>query len=115
MLSDPAQAPAAQAVRVVMTDQDSIGNHVNVSGVAMTRYAKNTDAARALMEYMVSPDAQAWYASNNYEYPVVEGVEVSDLVKSWTPEGTRFDIDAVSLLGQYNSEAVKLFDQVGWP
>jgi iron(III) transport system substrate-binding protein len=35
------------------------------------------------MEFLASPEAQRIYAEANGEYPVVEGVPASPLVKSW--------------------------------
>ncbi|NKQ41252.1 MAG: Fe(3+) ABC transporter substrate-binding protein [Sulfurovum sp.] len=86
--------------------------HVNISGVAMTKNAKNKDNAVKLMEYLVSPDAQKVFASANYEYPANPKVEASDLLKSW---GT-FEPMVVSLeaYGEKNEEAVKIMNEVEW-
>ncbi len=115
MLSDPAQAPNAREVRVVFTDQASTGNHANVSGIAMTKHAKNKAAAQKLMEFMVSESAQTWYAEDNHEYPITANAKTSALVKSWTPDDVKFDKAAVAYLGAYNAASVKIFDRVGWP
>ena len=56
---------------------------MNVSGVAMTQSAPNRDEAVQLMEFLVSPDAQAIYAETNHEYPVLAGAARSELVSSW--------------------------------
>ena len=47
------------------------GAHVNVSGVGITAHAQNRDSAIRLLEFLVSPEAQSWYAEVNHEYPVV--------------------------------------------
>jgi iron(III) transport system substrate-binding protein len=85
MLADPEQAAWAESVRIVFPRFEDGGTHVNVSGIAMTRAAPNREEALQLMEYLVSPEAQAIYAEVNHEYPVVAGVPVSDLVASWGP------------------------------
>ena len=92
--------------------EDDRGVHVNVSGIGITRYAKNVDAANRLLEFLVSDDAQAWYAEVNSEYPVVEGVALSKTVESFG----EFKADSVYLgiLGQNNLAAVKLMDRAGW-
>ena len=62
---------------------DARGTHVNISGMAMAKYAPNAQAALAFMDFLSSDTAQAIYASENYEYPVNPNVEPSDLLKSW--------------------------------
>ncbi|MEM9601923.1 MAG: Fe(3+) ABC transporter substrate-binding protein [Pseudomonadota bacterium] len=112
MLSNPELRDTAAAVRVHFPNQSNRGAHVNISGAGVTKYAKNVAEARQLLEFLVSDDAQAWYAQTNHEYPVVEGVPPSDLVASFGD----FKRDAlnVSRLGARNAEAVQAFDNAGW-
>jgi len=86
--------------------------HINLSGAGITKASKNRDNAIKLLEYLLSTDAQKWYAQANYEYPVKSDVEISELLKSW---GT-FKADTLNLsqLGALNPEAVKLMDRAGW-
>jgi len=109
---DPAQREAARKLGLFWPNQQGRGAHVNVSGAGVTRYAKNRENAIRLLEFLVSPAAQAWYAEVNHEYPVVEGVEAGELVRSWGD----FKADAVNLdrLGALNAEAVRLMDRAGW-
>jgi iron(III) transport system substrate-binding protein len=109
---DPEQRAAAEKVGLFWPNQEGRGTHVNVSGAGMTRHAKNPEPALELMRFLVSPEAQKWYAQVNYEYPVREGVEMSDLLKEWG----EFKADNLNLsaLGEYNAEAVKLMDRAGW-
>ena len=88
------------------------GVHVNVSGVGVTKHARNVNAARRLMEFMVRPESQAWYAEVNNEFPVVPDSPISDVLKSWGA----FKADTVNLtkLGEYNAAAVRLMDRAGW-
>lgn len=83
MLADPEQLAWADSVRIVFPTFENGGTHVNVSGVALTQAAPNKDEAIQLMEFLVSPEAQAIYAETNNEYPVLEGAAISDLVASW--------------------------------
>lgn len=84
MLEDPEQQEWANSVRIIFpTFADGGGSHVNVSGIAMTEAAPNKDDALQLMEFLVSPTAQAIYAEANYEYPVLVGAPISELVTSW--------------------------------
>ena len=54
------------------------GTHVNISGVALAKYAPNQDNAVKLMEFLSSDEAQQIYAEQNFEYPVEPGLEPSD-------------------------------------
>jgi iron(III) transport system substrate-binding protein len=99
-------------VAVFWPNQAGRGVHVNVSGAAVTAAAKHREAAIQLVEFLVSPDSQAWYAENNGEYPVRKGVPVSATLTAWGP----FKADDLNLtkLGELNAEAVKLMDRAGW-
>ncbi len=109
---DPKQVEAANAVAIFWPNQDGRGAHVNISGVAMTKAAKNKENAIKLMEFLVNKDSQKWYAEANHEYPVVADVEWSETLKSWG----KFKADTLNLskLGEFNSDAVKLMDRAGW-
>jgi iron(III) transport system substrate-binding protein len=65
-----------------------------------------------LLEFLVSPAAQSWYANANYEYPVNAKVKPGGLIATWG----KFKADAVNLskLGELNAEAVKTMDRAGW-
>ncbi len=86
--------------------------HINVSGIGLTKYAKNKENAVRLMEYLTSKKAQEMFAKANYEYPVNSEVEPSELLKSWGEFKTQ-DIN-LSSLGENNKEAYMIFNQVGW-
>ncbi|MDZ7672799.1 MAG: Fe(3+) ABC transporter substrate-binding protein [Halanaerobiales bacterium] len=86
--------------------------HINVSGIGLTKHAKNKENAVILMEYLTSKKAQKMFAKANYEYPVNNEVEPSELLKSWGEFETQ-DIN-LSSLGENNKEAYMIFNQVGW-
>lgn len=109
---DADQRAAAAKVKVFWPNQDGRGTHINVSGAGITKSARNRDAARQLLEFLVSDEAQRWYAQVNYEYPVKPGVPVSDTLREWGD----FKADGVNLsaLGEFNAEAVRIMDRAGW-
>lgn len=102
----------AAKLSVFWPNQSDRGTHFNISGIALTKSAKNTSEAIQLMEYMVSDDAQRWYAEVNNEYPIVTNVEASDQLKSFGAAKA----DSVSLykLGELNDESLRLMDRAGW-
>lgn len=111
--SDKAEDKAVtEALGIIWPNQDDRGTHVNVSGIGMTVAAKNTENAVKLMEYLVSKEAQAWYAQVNSEYPVITDGDIDPVLKAWGD----FKQDAVALtkLGENNRKAVELMDRAGW-
>lgn len=105
---------AAEKLAIFWPDQgeQGRGTHINVSGAAVTKSAKNKYNAVKLLEFLVTDEAQAWYAEHNQEYPVKTKVPASSLLKSWGD----FKADSLNLseLGKHNADAVKIMDTVGW-
>lgn len=110
--SDQYEVEVGKNVGIFFPNQETNGTHINISGAALTKHGKNTDSAVKLLEFLTGEKAQYDYANANYEYPVNPSVEPSDLLKSWG-EFKAQDID-LSLLGEYNQDAVIIFNKVGW-
>jgi iron(III) transport system substrate-binding protein len=110
--AEAGERAAAAKVAIIWPDQKGRGVHVNVSGAGVTRHAGNRDNAVRLLEYLVSEEAQRWYAEMNFEYPVRPGTPVSETLAGW---GTfkADDLD-MAVLGEHNAEAVRLMDRAGW-
>ena len=88
------------------------GVHVNVAGAGITQHSDNAAAARTLIEWLVSEEAQAIFAGVNKEYPVVKSADLDPQVAAWG-EFT----DNTQPLGnayQLQPDAVKLMDRVGY-
>ena len=56
------------------TGPGDIGTLVNVAGAGVLRTSQATDEARRFLEFMLSEEAQRYYAETNAEYPLVDGV-----------------------------------------
>lgn len=110
--SDEYEVEVGKQIGVFFPNQDTTGTHINISGAALTKHGKNSDNATKLMEFLTSETAQSDYANANYEYPVNPKVEASELLQSFGAFNTQ-NID-LSLLGEYNSDAVRIFDEKGW-
>lgn len=93
-------------------NQTDRGVHMNVSGVGVTKHARNLENAVKLMEFMASDESQAWYGEENNEYPVVSDAKVSDVLDG-LGQFKADDID-LSKLGENNRAAVELMDRAGW-
>jgi iron(III) transport system substrate-binding protein len=109
---DKAQYEAAKKMVLFWPNQKGRGAHVNISGAGISKYSRNRENAIKLLEFLVSPEAQEWYAKVNYEYPVNPEVKPSGLLESWG----NFKADTLNLskLGEFNAGAVKLMDKAGW-
>jgi iron(III) transport system substrate-binding protein len=110
MVNDPKQVSWAESVYINFPNQNTDGTHVNISGMAMAKYAPNKDNALKLMEFLTGDVAQGMYAEVNYEYPVKPGVKRSELVASWGD----FKADTLSLdaIADNHTKAIKLLDEV---
>ena len=109
---DPEERRVAEQVGVIFPEQDGRGTHVNVSGAGVTRHSRNVENAVALLEFLTGDEAQGLFASANQEYPVKPGVPWSSTLDSWGD----FKADTLDLtvLGELNERAVRVFDRAGW-
>ncbi len=109
MLKDDKQKVWAEGVYINFPNQKNRGAHINISGIAMAKYAPNAKNAQALMEFLVSKPAQQLYAEMNMEYPVRTDVAVSELVASWGS----YKADSLPLeeIAKNRKVALKLLDQ----
>ena len=75
MLDNDDQRKAANQVNLVFPNQavHSTGTHMNISGVALLKYAPNVANAEKLIEFMLSDSIQQQYAKQNFEYPASDG------------------------------------------
>ncbi len=110
MLKNPEQKAWADAVRIVFPNADGRGTHVNISGMAMAAHAPHRAEAEKLMTYLVSPEAQKIYSEADSEYPVVAGVEPSEIVRSWGE--LKADPLPLKRLAELRKEASELVDKV---
>ncbi|MDO8453178.1 MAG: extracellular solute-binding protein [Sulfurimonas sp.] len=105
---------AADLIGVFFPNQgaNERGTHINVSGAGVVKESKNRANAIKFIEFLASVEAQEEFSAVNFEYPVNEKAKVSDLLLSWGS----FKEDTTSLyeIGTKNSNAVKIFHQVGW-
>ncbi len=116
MLADPDQRRFAQAVHILFPNQPGSeypsGTHVNISGMAMARYAPNREAALKLMEFLSSSEAQNIYAESNSEYPVRPGVHGSALSQSWG--AFKADELPLSEIAKYRVRALEMVYETGF-
>ncbi len=109
---DPVEQDVGKRMGVIFPNQNRGGTHINVSGAGIVKTSQNKAAAVKLLEYLVSAEAQALFAAENYEYPVRAGVKLSPTVAAWGS----FVEDTQNLenLGIRSPAALKIADSAGW-
>ena len=108
----PEDQAVVDSIGVIFPNQSSTGTHVNISGAGVIKTAPNRDNAIRFLEYLTTESAQRFFADGNHEYPAVPGLPGSEALQSL---GT-FEADALNAgeLGEYQAEAVRIFDRAGW-
>ena len=81
--AEPEQKDWANSARIIYPNAEAEGTQVNVAGGFIAKNAPNADNANALIEFLLSDDAQAIYADTNYEFPVVASAPINELVAGW--------------------------------
>ena len=109
---NPEQKDWANAITLIFTNQNDRGNHINVAGGGVVKHSKNKDNAIALLEFLTTPKAQAFYSSINYEYPVNPIMSLSDELASWGE--FKEDELPIEKLAELAPIAQKIIDRVGW-
>ena len=110
--SDSSDREVAKNVGVFFPNQKDRGTHINVSGAGITASSKNKKDAIKFLEFLTMKSAQQVFGNVNYEYPLKIENNQSSLLKSWG--SFKADKLNLSILGEKNSDAVKLFDRAGW-
>jgi iron(III) transport system substrate-binding protein len=111
--NDPKDKAVMERVGFLWPNQATSGTHVNVSGGGVARHAPNRDNAVRLLEYLSSPQAQAYLANGNNEWPVVKGAKIAN--EELASLGT-FKVEQVpiSSIGKGQIAAQRILDRVGY-
>ena len=99
-------------VKLFWPNQADRGVHVNLSGIGLTKHAPHPEAAKALVEWMTTPEAQKIFADVNQEFPANPAVKPSEEVAAWG----QFVADTlpVEVAGKRQAEAIRMMDRAGW-
>lgn len=99
-------------VAVFWPNQQDAGVHVNISGAGIVAHSRHKEAARKLLEWLASDEAQDEFARLNFEYPAKAGIALDPVVAAWG----EFKRDPVNVVeaGRRQAEAVRLMDRAGW-
>jgi iron(III) transport system substrate-binding protein len=109
---DEEQKKWGEAINVILPTFEGGGTHVNISGLALAKYAPNKANAEKFMEYMVSDDAQHLHAEANSEYPVKQGIKIHPTIASFGE--LKADTVAIAEIAKLRKKASELVDKVGF-
>lgn len=109
---DIEEVETAKEIGLFSPNQEGRGTHINISGAGVAKYAPNKDNAILFIEFLIGQDAQQIFTDANYEYPILNSVNIAQDIKAWGD----FKEDTLQLtkLGENNKKAVLIFDEAGW-
>jgi iron(III) transport system substrate-binding protein len=102
-------------VGIIFPDQreDQIGLITNATAAAIVNGAPNPTAAQAFLDFLVSAEGQKLFAEQNYEYPLLAGVELHPDVQP-LDEFRLADVDVVQAALEFDA-TFDLIEEVGLP
>ncbi len=113
--TNPDDQAVVERVGVVFPNQQSWGTHVNIAGGAAARYSKNTANATKFLEYLASPSAQEHFANGNNEWPIANGVKLTNpALQAMTQGGFKSEIIPISVIGMNQIKVQQMLDRVGF-
>ncbi len=108
------QQEAAKKVKPFFPNQDGRGTHMNISCAGLVKDAPNKSGAIALVEFLLSKEAQEHIVNNTFEYPMIAGVSPHELVVNM---GLDFKQDLTTKVvnyGKNQAAAVTAMTGAGW-
>jgi iron(III) transport system substrate-binding protein len=114
--NNPEDKALMERVGVVFPNQQSWGTHLNISGGAVAKHAKNTANAVKFLEYLASADAQNYFANGNNEWPTAKGVKVDNKALQAMSGGGEFKAETIPLaaVGANTVKVQQMLDRVGF-
>ncbi len=120
MRSDKAEDKAAMdKISIVFPNQTSWGTHLNISGGAMAKNAKNREAAVKFLEYLASPSAQKYFADGNNEWPTAKGMKIDNpalkaMLVGNGGDNYKTETIPASVIGMNQVKVQQMLDRVGY-
>ncbi|XOC81629.1 Fe(3+) ABC transporter substrate-binding protein [Microvirga sp. M2] len=110
--SDAEQKKWGEAINVILPTFEGGGTHVNVSGLALAKYAPHKANAVKFMEYMVSDESQRIHAEANSEYPIKAGIAIHPTIASFGE--LKADNVPIAEIAKLRKKASEMVDTVGF-
>jgi iron(III) transport system substrate-binding protein len=111
---NPQDKNVVDRIGVVFPNQSSWGTHINIAGGAVARHAKHPQNAVAFLSYLVSDQAQRYFADGNNEWPVIKGLTINNpalkVMGGATFKSEKLD---TSVIGMNQVKVQQMLDRVG--
>ncbi len=88
--------PKLKAANHSFNEIGDAGNLMMLSGVAILKHSKNKPAAQRFVSFLLSKEAQTYFAQKVYEYPTVSGVATHPNVPSISTLSASVDQEALA-------------------
>ncbi len=110
--SDKSDREVAEKLNIFFPNQNGRGTHINVSGGGVTSSSRNEMEAIKFLEFLTESENQKIFSESNFEYPLDYKNTNDKFFLKWG----KFKADdmSLSILGERNSQDVKLFDIACW-
>ena len=109
------QQAAAKKVKAFFPNQNDRGTHMNISCAALVKGAPNKSNAIALVDYLLSPEAQEHFTNNTFEFPMINGVSPNPLVVNNIGLDFKQDLTTkVASYGDKQADALEVMLEAGW-
>jgi iron(III) transport system substrate-binding protein len=114
MRSDkPEDREVVEKIGVIFPNQQTWGAHVNIAGAAVARFAPHRQAAVQFLEYLAGPQAQAYFANGNNEWPAVKDVKVANAALDALGP-FKAETIPISVVGMNQGKVQQILDRVGY-
>lgn len=108
----PEQQKWAASMKLLFPNGADRGTHVNISGAVLAKHAPHKENGVKLIEFLASDEGQKIYAGIVNEYPLKEGVAISERVQSWGK--LKADTLAFDKIAKLRKKAADIMDKVGF-
>ena len=109
------QQAAAKKVKAFFPNQNDRGTHMNISCAALVKGAPNKSNAIALVDYLLSPEAQEHFTNNTFEFPMINCVSPNPLVVNNIGLDFKQDLTTkVASYGDKQADALEVMLAAGW-
>ena len=108
----PEERALAEKLAIFFPNQGDRGTHVNISGAGILKAAPNRENAIKLLEYLVLPEAQRYFADISLEYPVNPAVKPHPVLAAFGD--FKQDTLNAATYAANSIEAAEIMDRAGW-
>ncbi len=111
----PEDKAIAERIGVIFPNQASWGTHMNIAGGAVARHAKHPENALKFLNYLVSAQAQTYFADGNNEWPVVKGLKLNNpALQAMGGDNFKREQLPVRVVGMNQVKIQQMLDRVGF-